>query len=344
MKYAVMDAAQAAEFSGFVQPHVRGDKDWDKFCFFCAFDEENGLGGLLVLDPKLPRAEVLSVGVSPAVQGQGVAHGLLSFAVEQLMEHNVGEVGISHVAPVGQWDVLDSLFSGCGFEQESESQVFQISVADLLEIPAVKKQAAKKEFPYVVSMEKLSGYILRNFSSQVVNAGLFFPIERREYRQDLSMFRLDGDEVVACFLIRELSPGKLENSWSYLSSKGNHSMALLDAFAAAAVAAADCCPGETLVSFACVTPAGENLLRHLLPGHDAVSLQRSYVRDLNEPPHNERGEERTPPDMQLDLVTIDELVCKNCVHCTEAFDACVKYIRKPGAVLYGGDCKYYTSK
>ncbi|MCD7805727.1 MAG: hypothetical protein LUH19_00105 [Lachnospiraceae bacterium] len=48
--------------------------------------------------------------------------------------------------------------------------------------------------------------------------------------------------------------------------------------------------------------------------------------------------------MQLNLATNDDLICQNCVHCTDAVDSCAKYLRKPGAVLYGGDCKYYTGK
>lgn len=51
-------------------------------------------------------------------------------------------------------------------------------------------------------------------------------------------------------------------------------------------------------------------------------------------------EERMTSDLGLQLVTEENMVCKNCKHSEGDILSCGIYEKKPDGVLDGGECKY----
>lgn len=81
----------------------------------------------------LPRAEVLAVAVSPAVQGQGVGRALVETVMVELGRRGVGSARV--VAAAGNGPAL-GLYRACGFEPARRLQVHQGTTSEVLTWPS----------------------------------------------------------------------------------------------------------------------------------------------------------------------------------------------------------------
>ena len=342
MEFSVMNPAQAAHFSSFILPHVRDLPDRDSFWYLCAWEEAFGLAGLAVVDPKLEGGELLSLAVSPPKQGQGIGSALIRYAAEQLSAAEIHQLEVLYSLPLEAWPRLETLLRRTGFQRESEVDTFTLPLSKLVEFPLVKAFMSRPRRNGVFSLGQVPHYAFQALSRHVMENGLFGPLQQEDYHPDLSACYLEGDEITACFLIRDLGSGQVENSWTYLRSP-NHGAALMELFAfSAQQAEALGYPPQTQVGFACLNEASENLLRHLGCGDEPQSISRRYVRPTDLSYH--RSGDWTPPDMKLTLADDQDLRCVRCVHRIEDLTSCRKYLSKPGAVLYGGACKHFQEK
>lgn len=342
MEFSVMSPAQAAQFSSFILPHVRDLPERDNFWYLCAWEDGFGLVGLAVVDPKPEEASLLSLAISPPKQRQGIGSALIGYAIGHLYESGISQLEISHSLPANSWPKLERFLLRAGFRLENESNVgiFTFPLSKLMESPLAKAFVDHPRRNGVVPLRQVPAYAFRTLSSYAVKNGLFGPLKQTDYHPDLSACYLDGDTITACFLIREIGPNQVENSWTYLSSP-KHGSALLELLVfSAQQALALGYPPQLQVGFACLNEASERLLRHLCGNEDPQYLSRQYVRSTDFSYH--RPENWTPPDLQMELADDRDLQCAHCIHRTNRLTACGKYKSKPGTVLYGGACKYFA--
>lgn len=363
MKYFVIDSEQALQYKQFILPHVRDAEEASEFMYVCAVEDES-LVGLTVIDPTEEVSDLLSIAVSPPYQNRGVASGMLTEACRALHKENIQFLSVCYAMKEDTWPPYERFLAENSFSKLGRDDGFyNCQLKDLVESKLLE---AVKPSPYIeiLSLRELPNVPLREFSSRVVRDGLFAPIHRDEYHPDLSLFYLEEGVIAACFLVNEISPHSLENSWTYASPASKSKSALLELFAFSAKKASELYPKNTNVGFVCLSDSSDKLLHKITPNPVLQSIQKTYIRKTDaqselffrreddeaylqtpEKMKTDSAEQSSEePELAFELVSGENLVCKGCVHRTEKLTSCALYASKPGNVMYGGACKLFETK
>ena len=136
IRMEILDAAIAGGARGFILPGVAESEDFDSFAFYGAL-ADGRLAALLVADPRLFEPEILSIAVSPEYQGMGLATGLLTFAVTEMMQdyEEEGELENRFLSTVlGSPEptaAVRRVLEKCGFEAANEGGFYEATVGML---------------------------------------------------------------------------------------------------------------------------------------------------------------------------------------------------------------------
>jgi len=364
MKYYVINAEKAMEYKGFILPHVIEMVEAMEFTYICAIAVD-GVVGLAVIDPLETVAELLSISVSPAFQHRGVASGLLNKACEVLSDVGISFLSVRYAMTEDKWTDLEKWLKANAFVQSGRNDGFYtFPLKKIAESKILQAAMKRKASAGIMPLRDVPDVILKVFSYKVVDSGLFAPIRKNEYHPELSFIYQENGVIMACFLIKELGPDVLENSWTYLSPNVKNKNILLELFAQSAVKGCSLYPENTEVGFACLTETSEKILCKIIPELNRDSVQEYFIRSTDsgiarevmtqedkafaeglEAWKKELPEDSgEPPEVKFELVTDDGLVCERCAHQTDKLVSCKKYKSKPGTVMYGGDCPLFEAK
>ena len=265
--------SMAEPLQAFVLPQVWQLPDREQFWYIAAMDENGALMGAAVVDPVKPAAELLSIGVSPACTHMGVATELLGGALSLLDQVGIEGLRAVCVEPEESLGALSGLLEANGFRQdEGERYTYEAGLDEVVGHPllAVKEQPAGP-----VCLEELTHLERRNLSAQLVGQGISPGVLDECEPRWSYVYRSEG-EVRAVFLLSPLEEGKVDVLWTWLSPKAARSRALTELFALAFRKAAQSCPGDTRVSFTCVSEDSDKLFHHFFPGRRPVRTVRVY--------------------------------------------------------------------
>lgn len=347
---------QAMELEGFVLPGIFSLPDSDKLWYFLAADETKTPLGIAVVAPWLPEAELLSIGVSDDFTKKGVATELLSYILEKLRETKISGIRVIHAMSPFSWEPMERLLKGNGFEKEEEINTFTGTLEQFSNHPHLKEG---ENYSQMVSLAELSDREIRSLELMISKKELFDPQVLKECDPECS-FVWKEDEVEALFLLSNLTEGKLTNLYSWLGS--NTHKKLLSLIQKSLHKALSRYPKDTEVIFTCMGKASEKLLVYFLPGAKPVAILRSYYHGvmeeefyhLSDTEMEEEFSSKEIPDetrraywedMKPQPATDEELWCNQCIFKKEEdLLSCEKYIRKPGKVVYGEECPYWSKK
>ena len=363
MKLYTLSYTQAQKVDGFILPDVLEAPDAEKYWYLAAIEKGEGCLGVAVINPRIDQPELLSIRVIPSRQREGVATELLDFGIGFLHKAGASTLRFIHSAAPEDWNGLNEWLSINGFVQsEPERNLYRITVAELGEQKMFSAKAATS-FPKVIPISEVSERTLRNFKGEMLRTELTSTDLIDESDPDHSFVWIEDGHITAVFLLSPPAYGAVHNLWTWASPRSTSPKALQAVFLSAAKKAAEDHPPETVIFFPCLTPASERMVQYLLPAAQLSQVLKVYlcpVGSSEEPAEKEETEnmsrkpiqddttslfEERQADIQMEQVTNDTLCCADCVHLIEDdITGCAKYLRKPGAVLYGESCPMYEKR
>ena len=351
MNYGVIEPAQAKHYKNFIQKQLWEDELWEEHQYFAAYDDEQGVVGIMVADATEEGPQLLSIGISSSLCGQGIGTELLDFAIEQLTEQYMPlleETPLTFWAEEArkpdEWESLSHFLMKNGFQEKETTLSSAATLEELLKSKTIVRALKRKKSPNVFSLKELPPTTLRAFSNACIEEKLYPGIRKEDLAEDVSIFYVSGQKVLACVLMREAENKALENEWFYLSPDAKNMMILLDVFSRLAEEMEKRYPPDTQISFLPVNEAGEKLLRYIVPGADGQFELRRYELPFIAPGDYVREEGYEPPEMVLEQVTEQTMPCANCKYSTGSVLECEIYSRKPGNVIYGEACPRFAPR
>lgn len=275
LKIYALSGDKADGLQPFVRPEVWANPDREQYWFLAAIDEEqpDAILGAAVIDPAVPDASLLSIGVSPAHQHQGVATMMINRAIDLLAQ--AGVTGLRAICAFSghDWAPLRRLLTFNDFELEVESAAtYAVPLGELLAHPML---TARPQNPQAVSLASLTAAD-RGGLAAILKKQQVSPAVIQECDLACSYVHRNGSAIDAMFLLGKLPDGSLNNLWTWVSTQNGSSRSLIDLFSYAFHQAAKSSPPETQVIFACLNEASEKLLHHFLPDSKPVSFACSY--------------------------------------------------------------------
>ncbi|MBQ9437947.1 MAG: hypothetical protein IJU50_06405, partial [Lachnospiraceae bacterium] len=245
--------------------------------------DEKGVVGSMVADATEEGPQLLSIGISSSLCGQGIGTELLDFAIEQLTEQYMPlleETPLTFWAEEArkpdEWESLSHFLMKNGFQEKETALSSTATLEELLKSKTIVRALKRKKSPNVFSLSELPPTTLRAFSNACIEERLYPGIRKEDLAEDVSIFYVSGQKVLACVLMREAENKALENEWFYLSPDAKNMMILLDVFSRLAEEMEKRYPPDTQISFLPVNEAGEKLLRYIVPGTDEQFELRRY--------------------------------------------------------------------
>ena len=349
----LLSKEQALDMKGFILPHIFSLPESDKFWYFMAANEKKQPLGLMVIAPCHPEAELLSIGVSPEFSGQGVGTELLSYGIEKVTEAKISGIRMTYGLPPLEWDILDRFVRNSGFFMDEEENYSYVGTLQQLSQNTYLK--GTETFKQVCSLDSLTEMEKRKLEIILREKNLINSEILGECDPKIS-YVWKEDNIEAMFLLSPLTDGVLINLYTWMGSSSPQK--LLTLMQKSMSQAVEIYPMETEVIFTCLGKAGEKLLHYFLPQAKVITEFRSYYHTAMEKEEDriefdeeeeEAAVKQTPDetriayweDMRPQPAEDTDLVCCDCRYRMDGnLLSCEKYERKPGIVLYGGDCPF----
>lgn len=372
MDFRVLTYQQACALQQFALPSVWTMPDREGFWYLTASEKERGFLGMLVIRPLLEAAQIVSIGVVPTAEGQGVASGLLQYGISLLEQAGIDFLTLRYAKAGADWGRLDALLERNGFFQDAPPRYgYKLKIGQFADSPLIQK-AMGREYKAVRKLSTLEGPVLRAFRAGMEQEEIVDSSVLNECDPELSYVWMGKNGVQACMLNERMDSG-LYNTWMHLAPASEDPRALLQLFVRVTEDMLQLYAPDSTIFFSCQNEESDRLLHHLIPDAQSVMEERSYVRALGETADEDAVSEETLQqepaveqeegvqdmreprepvdmgnraerwaDMQLTPVTNDEMQCKNCKYQIEdAVLRCQKYARKPGGVMYGQSCSQF---
>ncbi len=341
MNYAAISPQAARNFSDFVLPTVKNDKDWDNYEFFIAYDEDNSVKGMAVCDFPIDGARLLSIAVSPEEEGKGTAEGLIMKAVSEaemlfnpLLE--LGDITFTASATMEgkYWGRLGGLLEKTGFSKVTSVPSISADLGELAASDVLQKAEGRLKPEEFSSLKRIDKKLVKEFGNKVHNEGSYDEITGSGLDEDTSLFYLKDGKIAGCILMKKLSDKEYLNEWVYLDPSVNDRSVLFSLFAECLNAGKEKLDPETKISFLPVEDVSLKILDSILdkPLHDVEYRVYERTISMNE---NRSG------DIEFEQITEADMKCKECKFSTGCTGECAKYAVKPGNVMYGGECNLF---
>ena len=352
MNIEIMSPRDAFKFKQFMTPWVFQSKDKDKYIYYAAI-ENNILMGMLVMDPKEDEPEILSIAVSPDYCNRGVATGLLRNAVYRHILKYGDDLDLSNrfiaCFPTVHENahILKKLFSSAGFRLPEEGAFYTCKVSDIAEGKILHDQRAMKMLESgklkIKPLKDIEKARLNFFGNKLVESGVFPGVSSDFFDQDVSYFKLDSDgNICSCMMFLEEEDGVLNNALAYMDPLHNSHQDLLFVFTASAEAIEKKFPPDAVVNFLAINDTSVKLIEKLIPNAKNVESAMFFELPFEDAPV--LGVEEKYGDMEMNLVSEENMVCARCRYCQNLTTECDKYYQKPDLVLDGGSCELFEEK
>jgi len=287
--YKRIDAELASEFKDYILPVVADDPDFDQYLFYAVLDEGH-LVGLLAADPRKIGPEILSIALSPAYQGKGLARELLAYTLEDMVTMYDGSegdpenyFGATILADPECASRLSGIFLACGFKPDSEGTFYEATVGDIksntsLQNPDIMKYVTsaggKRQFRPVKDVPYQE---ILAFGNYMAKKNIIAGIVPDELEDDISILGYEGDVIKTGILFFKENNGTLQNTMLYRLKDESLPMDLIRLLTASAMAITKNYSDDTRLSFWAGDDQTKNLILKLFP--KAVPTQRmiTYV-------------------------------------------------------------------
>ncbi len=337
MTYERISLEQAKKLGSFFAPGVTEQKYSNEYWYYICYEEDSkNIAGAAALDPSLEVPRLLSIGVSDEKLRQGIGTGLLDVLMTDIGKafyakdiSDPPSIRYENCLPEAEWKIPDLFFVRNGFVLRDIGTVSSVSYQDITANETLNKARARFHSDRIKTLKDIPGGHVRSFGQDIVKRGLYPGIHSHELDQDTTVFYTEGDEIKGCVLMRRMNNGSLMNQWVYLDNSVSDRTVLLQMFVLCAQKIEKLDIKDGRVYFMPVNEAGAKLTGKLLPTSKADSQIRLYDK--------ETLPDKTPV---FEQVTENEMCCRGCIYSMNNALECEKYIRKPGTVLYGGECKF----
>ena len=352
-----IDRDLASSFSEFILPAVLKDEDFDLFTFYGAISG-NTLCGILVSDIREFDPEILSFGVSPEYENNGIAKGLLSHALYDLfsyfdrdaVEGIPNQVSARVVEKAGKLGKMDHILSGFGFEPVDKGEFCEISIKDIktneyVQHPKILKKLNKpgRKTRYL-SLKDMPHAPIHAFSNKLIEQNLFPGIAIEDLDEDLTIFGMRDNEISLCILFLKENQGVVQNNFLYqMKMDGMGAIELLYLMSMSATCAINKFPEDTRLSFWLNTDITRKIMEYMFP--EAVCAEEAISYELPFTTLQKRRESKFTDDLAFNLLTSENSICAKCKHCmADKVMECEKYYQKPDSVFEGSECELYEEQ
>ena len=351
IRMEILDAAIAGGARGFILPGVAESEDFDSFAFYGAL-ADGRLAALLVADPRLFEPEILSIAVSPEYQGMGLATGLLTFAVTEMMQdyEEEGELENRFLSTVlGSPEptaAVRRVLEKCGFEAANEGGFYEATVGMLQDNRIVQDSRViarlREKDGEIVALKEIDNRLARSFGNELAEQGEIPGVRLEELDEDISFFLIQKGTVRGAILFLKEEDGAVQNLFLHWDKDAKLKPRLLTyLLTASSSAALKKFPEETRISFFAGDPETLDLIRRAFPG--AVPKETFTRYELPFAKLTWDPAERFTDDPGFRPVENKNMVCARCAHCTASVLSCEKYAQKPDGVVEGGSCELFEA-
>ncbi|MCR5654068.1 MAG: GNAT family N-acetyltransferase [Lachnospiraceae bacterium] len=344
VRFEIIPADLAASFKDFMLPPAAEHTEFDKLTFFAAIVDDM-IVAILVCDAKRVAPEFLSICVSPDFEGQGIATGLLNFAITEVLSRYGDEVNIPNnfsarvVGPVGSCDKICHILESIGFKQTENSEFYETRVSSLdsnhiLQSDAAKERAADPKYR---ALKDCTSGLINTFGNQIIEEGLSEGLNLNDLDKDISYFVVENEKVKSGILFYEESEGVIQNAFVYKVNEDIlTNMETVVAFSASASAVLEKYPCGKRLSFLAEDEGVARLIKKVFPNAKVTGIAKGYELKFEDVLSS--GTERFTDDIAFTHISNENMVCATCRHCMENVMECKVYLQKPDRVLDGADC------
>ena len=343
MEYRMISPDAAKDMKSYLVPGIAEDPEFNEYLYFAAIKEDGGLCGLLCVDPATDESEIKSIGMSPEYSGKGYGSELLHFAMTelaQLIQENGSSsvpLSVSFSTEKPGSEKLSDFFEKNGFFLGDTCPEYQIRLSTISENGVMRATEHKDKLKGLVSLKEVSNAALNAYSNKLIKSGIYPGISRDGLDDTVSVCYMPDGEICGCALFNELYSGVLQNIWINVSLEASNTAVFPLMMAESLRRAKEKFPDNIRVSFFATEAESEKLINQMFPEEKAFSKILTYTKNL---PAGWKEDRIDNP--VFELVSADNMCCKDCVHNTGMAMECAKYLIKPEAVVAGGSCDYHA--
>ena len=330
--------ATAESFRGFFTGIDWNSPEKDSYSYYMACDEDTPVG-MLALDPIVAGPRILSIGVTPERQNEGIGTALLDHALrDTAANYKTSEEADGCFFEATLWEgqknyaQLYTVFTNCLFKPTEEEVSASATLEELRKKKPLNARTERNNF-YPKTLEEISNKEYRGVLRQLMEKELVMNLDQEELDPKLSLFLLDGDTCQAALLFFKVTDGVIRNAFVYLDSKVKDKTLLFSLFSQALTNAEAIYPKETVVQFHGMTDSANGLLEKLFAPEEIDRFQEflrpveTLVADTTDKENDAGG---------LHVITERSMKCSHCVHALGKPLECAIYELKPSAVIDGG--------
>ncbi len=338
MTYKRISLEQAKTMESFFAPGITQLEDAKEYWYYIGFEEdEKKIIAAAAVDPVTSGSRLLSIGVSPERLRQKIGSELLEVIVKDL--RNCYEAQNKTMFPPitfkacmseSEWEIPDAFFTYNEFGLMKTEILHSALFSDILKNEDLKKAVDHHHLHTgrIKALKDVSSQLINNFGHDIHEKGIYPGIYTHELDPELSVFYIEDEKIRGCFLMSRMEDGNLMNQWAYLDQLVEDRSIILHMFALSALNCGKQTKKDIQVYFLPVAERAEKLIAKMLPNANTDYQVRIYEKDLV-------TADKTPV---FEMVTEDQMTCKGCIYSTGSALKCKKYAKKPGIVLYGGEC------
>ena len=346
MTFERMNAATAESFRGFFTGIDWNAPEKDRYVYYVACDEDTPVG-MLAMDPIAAGPRLLSIGVTPERQNQGIGSDLLDHALrEAAAKYETAEnaEGCFFEATVFEgaqnYEGLMSFLIGIGFKPTEEELSVSATLAELRTHKELQMRTDRKGFQ-PMSLSEISNKEYRGILRYLMENDLAMNLDQEELDQKISLVLMEEGHCQAALLFLNRTDNVIRNALVYLSSKVKDRTLLFSLFSFALQRALELYPEDTILKFHGMTKTSNGILERLFTPEQLLRYQ-NFLLPVEWFLGNPAG--KAEDEGSFRVVFERSMKCKNCVHALGKPLECAIYELKPSAVIDGKACPDYQKK
>ena len=289
MEYIELDSNEARECQEFLKPGLTDDPNFDGFLFTAAFDDSEGVTGMIAVDPRLTGPEIKSIGVSSAHTRQRIGFMLyekmyegLQFRYDPVLEEEPMPILIKDCMREEEWKKLEGFLDFLDFHLMERNKLYKTVVGEFLEREIVKKALSKKITGEIVPLAEAEDMYLRIINNSLVKRNIYPPIKLEDYDGQTSLFYVEDDGAISCVLNTRTGEKEYENEWMAVYGAHDGGMLLRLMAETAKRCAQEASPDATMTILA-ANEDGIKIREKLFPNAEDLAEVRTYSAMLLRP-------------------------------------------------------------
>ncbi len=281
--YKRISPQKAREMPQFLLSYLLADPDFYRFHYYVAITDKS-IVGMLCENAAITLPEILSIAVSSEYTNNGIASGLLGYALKEMLlrvpdsERDIeNSISARLVAPHGKLEILRHLFEKYDFTPYNEGSYYHVPVTMLkqntvlLGENAIKKVKELFAQGRIVKVGDVSRRQLNTFGSKLSKLGFASVININDLDDRLSFFGVSNGEIDSCILFEKTTEGIIHNRLLFHDGYGMVSPMTGYLLSAAAIGAYKNLDPDCELAFWIGMEATQKIIEKLLPHAEAAT-------------------------------------------------------------------------